>query len=83
MSQDLLLKTCQEADADCARDIVRIYASEDQEPELSIGAHIDRLLALEAALEDEDQASRDIAEALHVVRNNLHELTGIVLGGAS
>ena len=78
--RDLLLKTCREFDRDCTRDIIRIYASVDRGPEHSIGTHIDRMLALEAALEDEEQ-TRYVCNALHKVRDNLHELTGIALGG--
>ena len=88
--RELLLETCQEFDRACTRDIVRMYS--ENAPELSIGTHIDRMIALEAALEIEDK--RDpftprlrriypIHNALHKVRDNLHELTGIVMGGAA
>ena len=87
--RELLLETCQEFDRECTRDIVRIYS--ENAPELSIGTHIDRMIALESALEMEDK--RDpftprllriypIHKALHKVRDNLHELTGIAMGGA-
>lgn len=80
--RELLLKTCQEFDRDCTRDIIRIYASVDRGPEHSIGTHIDRMLALESALEDEEQTLY-VSNALHKVRDNLQELTGIALGGAA
>ena len=90
--RELLLKTCQEFDRDCTRDIIRIYASVDRGPEHSIGTHIDRMLALESALEEAEDGPADGASwegppmhyvhtALHKVRNNLHELAHIVLGG--
>lgn len=90
--RELLLETCQEFDRECTRDIVRIYS--ENAPELSIGTHIDRMLALESALEMEEAnlASRlrawegapyrYVAAALNKVRDNIHELSDIAMGGA-
>ena len=82
--RELLLETCQEFDRACTRDIVRLYS--ENTPEISIGAHIDRMLALESALEMEEETAKDrelvasiyVSNALDKVRDNLHELAGIV-----